>query len=203
MAEKLTKKEAVRRALAELGNTAMPVAIQGWLKNNLGVEMTAGHISTTKGELLRKAAAMPAAEPAAPASPASSPASEPAGNALEGSITKFEAVRRALDALGKKAKPADIQTFIKDNFNLEITLGHAKTNKGKILRAAGKKKSSKKAAPAKAAAAPAPPAAPAIATIVVVPAPSKGFYLEDILKLRELVARVGPENLLSLIDVLA
>ena len=55
MAEKFTKKDAVRRALTELGNNAMPVAIQGWIKDNLGIEMTAGHVSTTKGEILRKA----------------------------------------------------------------------------------------------------------------------------------------------------
>ena len=68
MAEKITKTEAVRRALAELGNDAMPVAIQGWVKDKLGVEMTAGHVSTTKGQLLRDAAKEKAAPtPAAPA----------------------------------------------------------------------------------------------------------------------------------------
>src|SRR5579859_5303425 len=93
---KITKREAVRQALAALGNDAMPVRIQGWVKEHLGVEMTAGHVSTTKGELLRKAASE---TPAGPAPQAASSASE-------GPISKFEAVRRALAKLGKKAKPS-------------------------------------------------------------------------------------------------
>jgi hypothetical protein len=53
MTEKITKKDAVRQAMAALGNDAMPAAIQGWVKKKLGIEMTAGHVSVTKSELLR------------------------------------------------------------------------------------------------------------------------------------------------------
>src|SRR4051812_47951611 len=50
---KVTKKEGVRRALAELGQDATTARIQGWVKEHLGIDMTTGHISTTRGELRR------------------------------------------------------------------------------------------------------------------------------------------------------
>lgn len=52
---RLTKTEAVRRALAKLGPDAKPAAIQTYVRDECGVEMTTDHISTTKGILLRKA----------------------------------------------------------------------------------------------------------------------------------------------------
>jgi hypothetical protein len=53
--EKLTNKaEAVRRALAKLGNKAMPTEIQGFIKTNFGVEMTTKVISVYKSKLLKK-----------------------------------------------------------------------------------------------------------------------------------------------------
>jgi hypothetical protein len=85
MAEKITKQEAVRRALAELGNDAKPAQMKGWIKERLGIDMTADHISTAKGDILRKAGVKskrkkrgrPAAKPeaAAQAGPAPKPAS--------------------------------------------------------------------------------------------------------------------------------
>jgi hypothetical protein len=56
MAEKITKQEAVRRALKELGNDAKPAQMRGWIRDTLGIEMTADHISTSKGAILRKQA---------------------------------------------------------------------------------------------------------------------------------------------------
>jgi hypothetical protein len=55
MAEKVTKQEAVRRALQELGNDAKPAQMKGWIKQRLGIDMTADHVSTAKGDILRKA----------------------------------------------------------------------------------------------------------------------------------------------------
>jgi hypothetical protein len=55
MAEKITKQEAVRRALAHLGNDAKPAQMKGWIKDELGIEMGADHISTAKGSILRAA----------------------------------------------------------------------------------------------------------------------------------------------------
>ena len=53
--EKLTNKaEAIRRALAKLGNKAMPTEIQGFIKTNFGVEMTTQVISVYKSKLVKK-----------------------------------------------------------------------------------------------------------------------------------------------------
>jgi hypothetical protein len=51
----LTKMEAVRRALAELGRDAKPLKIQAWVKDTYGTVMSADHVSTYKGTILRKA----------------------------------------------------------------------------------------------------------------------------------------------------
>lgn len=53
--EKLTNKaEAIRRALASLGNKAMPAEIQDFIKTNFGVEMTTPLISVYKSKLTKK-----------------------------------------------------------------------------------------------------------------------------------------------------
>ena len=52
--EKLTNKaEAIRRALAKLGNRAMPAQIQSFIKSNFGVEMTTPLISVYKSKLTK------------------------------------------------------------------------------------------------------------------------------------------------------
>jgi hypothetical protein len=51
---KLTKAEAIRRALAKLGNKAMPTEIQAFIKTNFGVEMTTKVISVYKSKLVKK-----------------------------------------------------------------------------------------------------------------------------------------------------
>ena len=55
MKEKLTNKaEAIRRALAKLGNKAMPAEIQEFIKTNFDVEMTTQTISVYKHKLVKK-----------------------------------------------------------------------------------------------------------------------------------------------------
>jgi hypothetical protein len=76
MAEQITKMEAVRRALAHFGKGGKPAQMQGWIKQQLGIDMSTDHISTAKGEILRKKggkAKKPAAKKAAP-KPAVQPA---------------------------------------------------------------------------------------------------------------------------------
>jgi hypothetical protein len=51
----ITKLEAVRRGLAELGKDAKPVQLQQWVKATYGITMTADHVSTYKSSILRKA----------------------------------------------------------------------------------------------------------------------------------------------------
>jgi len=53
--EKLTNKaEAIRRALAKLGNKAMPAEIQDYIRVNFGVEMPTKLISVYKSKLVKK-----------------------------------------------------------------------------------------------------------------------------------------------------
>src|SRR5262245_398606 len=55
--EKISKQEAVRRALATLGNEAKPLVIQAHVKKAFALDMTTDHVSTAKGEILKKARA--------------------------------------------------------------------------------------------------------------------------------------------------
>src|SRR5262245_66016589 len=79
-------------------------------------------------------------------------------------MSKKEAVRKALEAMGKDAKPSEMQPFIKEKYGIDMTTDHISTAKGEILRA-GKKKAKKQgpkpqaAQPAKAAPKPARKAA--------------------------------------------
>ena len=103
-------------------------------------------------------------------------------------MTKVEAVRQALTKLGNEAMPTAIQTFIKDSFSIEMSKDHISVCKGKILRmkpAKGRKTTA-------VAASPAPKRTGA-----------NGIVVEDILALKELADRVGPDQLLGLIDALA
>jgi hypothetical protein len=63
VADTISKQEAVRRALAHFGRDAKPAEMQGWIKQQFGIEMSTDHISTAKGEVLRKAGAKKAAAP--------------------------------------------------------------------------------------------------------------------------------------------
>jgi hypothetical protein len=55
IAEKLTNKaEAIRRALAELGNKAKPAQIQDFIKTHFDIEMATHVISVYKSNLIKK-----------------------------------------------------------------------------------------------------------------------------------------------------
>jgi hypothetical protein len=75
MAEKISKQEAVRRALAHFGNDSKPAQMKPWIKDELGIEMGADHISTAKGTIL-KAAGKRKAKKAGPQAPAEKPAAK-------------------------------------------------------------------------------------------------------------------------------
>src|SRR5439155_2686025 len=61
----MSKKEAVRRALAELGSDAKPSAMQPWIKQQFGIDMSTNHISASKGEIQSKSKKAGKAKPAA------------------------------------------------------------------------------------------------------------------------------------------
>jgi hypothetical protein len=110
-------------------------------------------------------------------------------------ITKMEAVRRALKAMGRDAKPAAMQPFIKREFGVEMSTDHISTYKGSILKAAGKTKKAAMKQPT-AAAAVTPKAE-------VKPVAVGGVSLHDLQVVKDLVGRVGANALRALIDLFA
>ena len=112
-------------------------------------------------------------------------------------------MRLALAELGKDAKTAAIQSFVKERFNIDMTAGHAKTSKGKILREAAKEKAAGKPATARKPA-PASQVKPAPAKPAAKAAARKGrIAIADVLTLDRLLERVGAKELLTLLDVMA
>ena len=135
----------MRLALVELGKEANRVQIQGFVKDRFGIEMGLDHVSTARGVALRTMAEKEkTGGRACSRRPCPPPPSKAASKAPQATITKHEAVRLALAELGKDAKVPAIQSFLKERFNIDITAGHAKTTRSKILREGKKKKKAAK-----------------------------------------------------------
>jgi hypothetical protein len=132
-------------------------------------------------------------------------------------MTKMEAVRRALDERGLTAPTAALQEFVKMRFGLDMTAGHVKNYKGKILRKArlegktvGKKPAKRKPVPQRSAArkvgatkkTPAKPQVKPSSAPVTTGAggKGKGIPLNDILYVKTLVGRFGKGQLHTLVD---
>jgi hypothetical protein len=116
-----------------------------------------------------------------------------------GTISKQEAVRRALGHFGRDAKPAQMQGWIKQQFNLDMTTDHISTAKGEIRKAAAQKAAAKKAAAPK-------PQVQRAAASTAAAKPSDGqaaVPLADILAIKDLVGRLGAGPLHTLIDAFA
>jgi hypothetical protein len=94
---RMTKMEAVRRALAKLGRDAKPLQLREFIRSEFGIEMSADHISTYKGVLLKKAGgkSKPGPNPPQGAAPAARAVS-PAGLTLD----DIRAVKQLVDRLG-------------------------------------------------------------------------------------------------------
>jgi len=222
----ITKVEAVRHALIQLGQDAPNDAILAFLKKRFGFEMTKDHLYVVKSDLRRqkgagtkppgkpaakaetKATAAPMAQAlAAPATTekANSSSSIPPVAPAPG-MTKRDALRQALKALGKNALPLAIQGFLKEHHGLNLTRRHISKFKADVLRQQGGKKAKVKPSPVgkvepKQAAAPKPevksaPAAPQKSSS------ANGIHLEDIEVVKGLLRRVGPLELRKLIDLL-
>src|SRR5437879_5718218 len=102
----------------------------------------------------------------------------------------MEAVRQALAALGNNATVAELQDYLLKR-GIEMTAKFASTYKASILKKAKKakalaRKSAGKAEPAMPKEQPAPPAANGMKSAV---------QLQDVVALRGLLDRVGPEPL--------
>jgi hypothetical protein len=132
-------------------------------------------------------------------------------------MTKMDAVRRGLDELGPEAKPTALREFVKNRFGLDMTAGHVKNAKGKIVRKARMEGKTVGQKPAKRKPPVQKSAARAVGTTKktptkphVKPSPApvttgargkeKGIPLNDILYVKSLVGRFGPGQLRTLID---
>jgi hypothetical protein len=109
----ITKMDAVRTALTELGSDARPLQIVGFVKDRFGIDMTPDHVSNYKSSILtsepgkykpapkppaaRPAAPQPTAE-AAPASPAQAPPRADAKAAI--SLEDIAAVKDLVERVG-------------------------------------------------------------------------------------------------------
>jgi len=98
----ITKTDAVRRALAELGRDAKPTEIREWIKGKFKIDVGPNSISALKTMLNKQ----------------KPPRSKPTDG--ETGISKLEGVRRALAKFGEDAKPQDIQRFLKESFGIEM-----------------------------------------------------------------------------------
>jgi hypothetical protein len=118
-------------------------------------------------------------------------------------LSKMDGVRRALAELGREATPQQIKDYLKSKFNIEMTKEYISKYKSSILQ-------QQKAKRAKAKKAPAPESAVAVASVKPAPAPAPVptnrtgvIGLDDIQIAKVLVGRVGAEQLLTLIELLA
>lgn len=108
MAEAMSKLDAVKKALKDLGKDAMPIAIQTHVQKEYGVEMSTAHVSNYKTMILRggkpgkkrrkrrkkaeAAVAVVAAKAAAPMS---------AGSSATVTVAEIEAVKGLVGRVGE------------------------------------------------------------------------------------------------------
>ncbi len=94
-----------------MGPDAKPAQLQPYIKKTFGYDMTPGHITTSKGELRRKAAkGKPSAKKQAPKAavqPTSQPAKATASRAVNGrSGFSLEDIQAIKGLIGRRASPS-------------------------------------------------------------------------------------------------
>jgi len=111
-------------------------------------------------------------------------------------ISKTEAVRQALKTLGNDAMPIAISKEIKQRHGLDVSPDYASKMKGYILaQHKAKKPAAKPAVAVKQAAAPQKAAAPKETR--------DAYHFEDMMSLKELVDRIGLEQVRKLLALFA
>ena len=113
---KITKAEAVRRALRHLGKDAGRAEIQTYVKDELGIDMNLDHVSTARAEALRKMGAKKAKAKAAPKTEeagkeAAPPAAKPAAKAAAKDGILLEDILK-IKKLVETVGPAELRTLI-------------------------------------------------------------------------------------------
>jgi phage gp16-like protein len=114
---------------------------------------------------------------------------------------KSDAVRQILQKRGKKTSPTDISAQVKERFGLEITPADAAKIKSRVLAMRRKKKGGRKRA--KKGVTLAEPAAPPTSATSVAAANGVVVRVEDIRAVEGLIERIGEEELLRMIGVMA
>lgn len=115
-------------------------------------------------------------------------------------LSKREAVRLAINDLGKNASRKQLQAHIKTAYGMDISLDHISASKSELDKMARQRSNRRPAPVATEANAPTPQAVPASAA----PAspqtsPTPAILLTDILTVKGLVDRIGGESLRTLI----
>ena len=95
---------------------------------------------------------------------------------------KMEAVRRALAAMGRAAKPRELRAYIQREFSLDIQPNHISSYKSTILHAGGKRGGKPRAADGGAA---------------------PGISLKDLKTVKELATRLGVGRVRELLELVS
>lgn len=122
-------------------------------------------------------------------------AHEAAGNGQvkEKLTNKAEAIRRALAKLGNKVKPAQIQEFIKTNFDVEMTTQLISVYKSAHIKKSGKKsKHGRK-----------PKAGGAVTESAPKPTIHEAVSFKDLRAVKEISNRLGHARIRELVAVMA
>ena len=108
-AEGMSKMDAVRQALSDLGKDAKPLELQPYIKQSFGIDMSVDHVSTYKSQILRKKGKRRGRKPAGQesangtAGTAAAPAAHAAKKHATGSLSEQVAMLKAVaGAIGKE-----------------------------------------------------------------------------------------------------
>jgi hypothetical protein len=101
--------------------------------------------------------------------------------------TKMDAVRQALEELGKKAKPPQIQTFIREHFGITMPPNHISSYKSSLLK---KKRGRRRGRGRPAEGQPAAH-------------PADGLTLRDLRAIKEMSDRIGAQRFRELVELLS
>lgn len=190
----VTKSDAMRQALAKLGNDAKTSDLQEYVQKHFGIEMDLNTTSAYKSSLTKKT------KPEAGASKAVQPKTAPkaAEAPKHEKISKREGVRRALNEMGKEAMPTDIQSFLKNNYRISMSTGTISNYKSTLFKKTAGHKNGRRTARKTGS----PKPAQASAHVRANGAPG-GITLGDITAVKELANRLGSEKLVQLAEILA
>jgi hypothetical protein len=131
--------------------------------------------------------------------------SEPAGGAGEGNQTvkrgkrypksKTEAVKRAMRRLGPNAMPLEIADWVWKKYGMEMDKSHVSTVKSTILKRMREDEGDEPAAPSF--------PEPVYEEEVMTAGDTETLSIAELLAVKELVRRIGPERLRELADLLS